>query len=480
MSWKLKEKLKTKLDAETGTIHKDWGGKLSVCLVYPNIYRVGMGNLAVHTIYHILNERDDIVCERAFLPDPDDLGEYEKSGADLISLESQKALTSFDVIAFSISFENDYRNILPILSLAKIPHRKDARSEHHPLLIVGGAAITLNPKPISKIFDKIILGEFEAYEDDIQDFFSRTTHHEPHTTKRYLRDLNKTHTQTTIYNHGVEFGKMHLIEVQRGCPRGCKYCATPTIYKPFRFRSAQSVLRMVDNGLKKRNRFGLIGADLLSHPEFVDIATEIHARDATFSASSVRVDAIDEIRARLLGSSKHRSIALGIEAGSERLRGKLGKKTSDEQVLSAVALLARHGMTKIRLYFMIGLPDENEGDIAAIASLSKEVLSTIQKNSPKGVGLQGVDITISPFIPKLGTPFEGMSFAGEGYLKQSIKKLKGLFKNERGVTLSHDSIIEASSEAFLASGNEDTLGFLEDLHGGSNLRSSLAKHFCKN
>ncbi|MBT3181298.1 MAG: radical SAM protein [Deltaproteobacteria bacterium] len=476
MSWKLKKKLEKRLDAEIGTIHKDWGGKLSICLVYPNTYRVGMGNLAVHTIYDILNAQEDIICERAFLPDDDELEEYERSGANLLSLESQKPLGEFDAVAFTISFENDYLNILPILSLAKIPHRKNERNEHHPVLIAGGAAPTLNSRPLSKIFDRIIPGEFEACNDDLTELFARREAHNAQFTKGHLKDLNDSDTQTTIYSEDVEFGNMHLIEVQRGCPRGCKYCATPSLYRPFRFRNAESVLRMVDHGLKRRKRFGLIGADLLSHPEFVEIATGIHSREAIFSASSVRIDAIDEIRARLLATSKHRSIALGVEAGSQRLRGLLGKRTTDDQALDAAALLAKHGMTKIRLYFMIGLPGETEEDLDSIISLSRKFLISIRDNAPKGKGLHGVDITISPFIPKPNTPFANEDFAGEKYIKEAIKGLKRQLKNERGINLTHDSVLHAASEALLAKGNEDIIDFLEDFHNTGNLKRSLANY----
>jgi len=477
MHWKLKKQLKNRLAAESGAIKKDWGGKRSVCLVYPNTYRVGMGNLAIHSIYKILNDRDDIVCERAFLPDRNEIQDYLQGNVDLMSLESQETLSNFDVVAFSVSFENDYLNILPILNLAKLPFKKSDRNDSMPLIIAGGAAPTLNPKPISEIFDRIILGEFESYETDIPDLFLRGTRYEaPGTKKKHFEHLDDSKTQTVIYNEAVEFGKMHLIEVERGCPKGCKFCATPTLYKPFRIRSAECILKMVDDGLKFRKKFGLVGADLLAHPEFVEIATAIHARGGTFSPSSIRVDAIDETKAKLLATSKHKSIALGVEAGSETLRDTLGKKTSDAQILDATAILSKHGITRIRLYFMIGLPGEAASDIKAIASLSKKVLKCIRENAPKGEGSHMVDITISPFIPKPNTPFKNEKFAGEKYLKGTLKDLKALLKNEKGISLGHDSVLDAALENLLANGDEAIFDLLLSVFTSKDVRRALSAH----
>lgn len=447
---------------ETGAVRKDWGGRTSICLVYPNEYRTGMGNLAVHAIYDRLNRRSDVVCERAFMPDRDMLPEYARGVAPVMSIESQRTLAEFDTVAFTISFENDYLNIIPILSMSRIPHRRDTRSGG-PILVAGGAAVTLNPRPISAIFDVIFLGEFEAIESDFMDILNGKT---KITERRIVRNLDDFPTQTIIYNEGAEFGNMHLIEVQRGCPRGCKFCATPSLYHPPRFRSAEAVMRMVDTGLAHRRKFGLIGADLLSHPEFIEIATAIHARGATFSPSSVRVDAIDEARARLLATSGHRSISLGIEAGSERLRNTLAKGISDGQILSSVGILAANEITRLRLYFMIGLPGEGEDDIAAIAKLARQ----IQKIS-NGT----VDLTISPFIPKPETPFEHEKFAGEKYLKAQVRLLRRLLQRDEEISISCHSIIAAAAEAYLAMAGEDAIEFLEDVHGGQNLRLAL-KH----
>src|SRR5512136_252792 len=161
VSWKLIQKAKGILEKERGAIQKRWGAKITICLLYPNTYHVGMSNLGFQTLYQILNTHDDVVCERAFLPEPEDLQEYRQTKTPLFSLESQKPLSSFDILAFSISFENDFLNALTLLELAHVPLESRLRDERYPWVLAGGVAVFLNPEPTSEFFDFFILGEAE-------------------------------------------------------------------------------------------------------------------------------------------------------------------------------------------------------------------------------------------------------------------------------------------------------------------------------
>src|SRR4030042_2517923 len=148
-SWKLIQKAKRILEKERGTVQKSWGGRNSICLIYPNTYHVGMSNLGFQTVYQSLNSEDDIVCERAFLPHLQDLQEYHNTPTPIFSLESQKPLSDFDILAFSISFENDFLNVLSILGLSHIPIEGKLREGAYPMVIAGGVAVFLNPEPLS-------------------------------------------------------------------------------------------------------------------------------------------------------------------------------------------------------------------------------------------------------------------------------------------------------------------------------------------
>ncbi|MFH0799087.1 MAG: radical SAM protein [Pseudomonadota bacterium] len=495
MSWNLKIRLRERLASEDGAIVKDWGGKRSVALVYPNTYAVGMGNLAVHTLYGMLNEREEIACERAFLPSKAEIAEHRRTDTPILALESQRPLAEFDAIAFSISFENDYLNLLPILDLARIPHRAADRKEDSPLLIAGGAAPTLNPAATSLIFDAIVCGEAESYADDLvpllasglpkaemlaelnrmDGIFVPSVSKETKVKRRHLKNLDAWRTQTVIHSREAEFSGMHLIEIARGCPFGCAFCATPGLYRPARHRGFDCVMSMVDEGLKFRKKFGLIGAHILSHPDFVEIARAIHARGATFSPSSVRAADIDDERAGLLAESGHRSVSLGIEAGSEKLRDAIGKGLPDERLIEAVATLARRGIARIRLYFMIGFPNETEADIEAIARLSLKISATIAAHAPKAARAASVDLTISPFVPKPGTALAGARFAGEAALKSKINIVKRLLAKERGLSVGADAPLSSAIEAYLSQCGIDAVEFLEEAFATGNVRKALAK-----
>ncbi len=495
MSWKLKQNLDSILASEKGNSIKEWGGKSSVALVFPNLYEVGMGNLAIHALYSIFNSRNDIVCERAFLPNSQTRAEHHRLSAPLLSLESQRPLAEFGSLAFSISFENDYLNILPMLDLARIEHLSKNRNKHSPLLIAGGAAVTLNPEPIADIFDVIVMGEIEDISDSISDILTSGKSKDGiidelgklpglyipsdmnscnDVQRIFTKDLNAWKTQTTIYADDAQFGDMHLIEVERGCPRRCKFCATPSLYKPPRWRSFETVMGMVKEGMAHRKKFGLIGADILSHPPFTKIARGILELGASFSLSSARVDALDEERVGLLVNSGIKSISLGIEAGSEKLRQKIRKDLNDAEIMNAVRLLAQNGVTRIRPYFIMGLPDESDEDLKAIIEISEMMRDLIREHAPKSARTTSVNLTISSFVPKPGTPLENAPFAGEKELKRRMKSLKRLVKKNEGIALNFDSALHASIEALLARGGRETLSFLEEANRIGNVRGALA------
>lgn len=495
MSWKRKEKIRSRLAGERGTIVKEWGGKRSVALLAPCPYAVGMGNLAVHTLYRLLNAQPDIVCERVFLPDPPELAEHRRTQTPPLSLETQRPLSDFDAIACTLSFENDLLHLLPLFELARLPHRAEERTAAHPLVIAGGAAPTLNPEPLAAIADAVFLGEAEEFIADLCVALvtgnrfaaidalaqipgvwlpsSGTAAGE--VARRSVTELDRFPTETVVYAAAAEFGDRHLIEVQRGCPRGCRYCATPGLYAPFRFRSATSVLAMVERGARFRDAYGLIGAEILSYPDFAQVAEAILARGKSFSLSSARVDAIDEARIALLARAGVRSIALGVEAGTERLRRAIAKPIPDAHVVEAAQLLARGGITKLRLYFMIGLPGETPEDVAAIPVLARQVRDALRESAPRDARQTEVALTLSPFVPKRRTPFADEPFAGERALKAKLKAIRRALANDRDIAVRCDAIPAAAVEAFLAQAGPEAIDFLEAAHESGNARRALPR-----
>ncbi len=410
MSWNIKAKLKQLVQAEEGTVIKDFGGKTTYLLVYPNTYYVGMSNLGVHNVYRLLNDKDDIVCERAFLAEKADLAEHKRTGTPILSVESQRPAADFDVVAFSCSFENDLQNIRTILNISKLS--KGGRQK----LIIGGAVVTLNPKKFEKDFDEVITGDFEKW------FGSGIVP-----------------ARNAIWTRNTEFGSMHLVEVQRGCPHKCKFCSAPVIYHPFKQFSKEEIIEAIDIGLPHRKKIGLIGGDIFSHPNFVEIAEYVHSKGATFSPSSVRADRITPKIAELLKISGHKTITLAPETGSEELRRLLGKNIGDEKFFSASNVLSEYGITQLKLYFMIGLPNETAKDVEAISSFVKNLF----KSCPK---VRRVTVAVNPFVPKPRTAFEKERFEDVAILKDKVNALKRDFSKINNVTLKIESPLASLHE----------------------------------
>src|SRR5438552_14197226 len=306
MSWSLKKKAQARLADEQGTIRKEWGGKVSVALVYPNTYAVGMSNLGFQTIYEHLNRLPDVVCERVFLPDAGDVEELARTGEPPFSLESLRPLRDFDLIGFSVTYEGDYINVLRLLDLGGLALRSAERSGHDPLVLMGGVCAFSNPEPMAPFMDAIAVGEGEelvteliaAYRtggDDRERFLDALAAIEgvyvpsryivvyapdggvgevrplgaapAIVTKRRLRNVNAFETVDAVKTPNAEYGHMALLEVGKGCGRGCRFCLEGQVYRPVRHRSVdalrETVARVAASGEK---RVGLVGACVSDYP----------------------------------------------------------------------------------------------------------------------------------------------------------------------------------------------------------------------
>ena len=491
MSWKIIERYRRILAAEKGTTTKNWGGKLPVCLVYPNRYRTAMSNLGLQTVYAQLNSFPDIVCERAFLPDPEELKEYGKSGTPLLSLESQRPLCDFAVIAFSVSFESDYLHIPRIFRLAGIPPFAVERSDTQPLVLAGGAALFLNPEPVAELMDLVCVGEAEAilprllpllkeeglernglleraaalpgiyvpafYEIDYSGErveAIRATHGAPSRVRReWSRELDSHPVRSEIFTPDTEFSDMYLIELSRGCPRGCRFCAAGFIYRPYRRRSLDALKEEVDRGLSGHGRLGLLAAAVSDYREIGELCRHISARGGKVSVSSLRVDNLDDDLIGALKASGHRTVALAPEGGSQRLRDLIRKDLDEEQITAACERLIADDILNLKLYFIIGLPTETTTDLEEMAALVTKIRSRVVEAARERGRLGEVTLSVNPFIPKPFTPFQWCAMEETKSLEEKLRFLKRVIGRLANVRIIAESPKEAYLQALLSRGD---------------------------
>ena len=462
MTWKTVKEARERLERERGTIYKDWGGKVPIALIYPNSYYVGMSNLGFQTIYALLNSYNNIVCERVFW-------EPKRLKAETpISLESQRPLPDFDVLAFSISYELDYFNVVQVLKASGIPLPAADRDESHPLVIAGGSCVTANPMPISPFFDCFAIGEGEAILPGFIDTLTEgiegkkdellkklaslpgvyvpALYDGKPIRRQWLADLDSVATTSVILTPDTELGGMYLIEIARGCGWGCRFCLAGFQFRPFRFRPLDSLLAQAEKGLSHVDKIGLLAAAISDHPEIGELAYRLHRMDAEISVSSLRVRPFSQALLKALAQSGAQTITLAPEAGSERLRSIINKCVTENDIIEAVDKIAKQGIRHIKLYFMIGLPTETDADIEEIIKMALALKKRIEGTVTR------ITITVEPFVPKAGTPFQWLAMAPEDVLNERVNRIKNsLTKN--GIEVRAESVGWSLVQGILSRGD---------------------------
>ncbi len=463
---KLKEARQT-LSQEQGTIIKDWGGRLPIALIYPNSYYLGMSNLGIHAIYRLLNSYDDVVCERAFW-EKDNLA----NRIPVLALESQRPLSDFAVLAFSVTYELDYFNIVQILKASGLPLYATDRDERHPLVIAGGPCITANPMPLSPFFDCLCIGEAEPILPTMLPVLSegiRDRRHEllkalvslpgiylpqHHTgtpvVRQWAKNLDDFPVTSTILTRDTELGNLFLIEAERGCNWGCRFCLVGNAFRPMRFRSVDKLIAQAKIGLQYRKRLGLVGPAVTDHPHIEELVTQLQQMGAELSVSSLRVKPLPPAVLSEVARSGARTIALAPEAGSQRLRQVIRKGITEDDILEAIDKVARQGIKQVKLYFMIGLPSETDEDIEAISKLALKCKNILDKQQ---AGCR-LTLSVSPFVPKAGTPFQWLPMESPQVLNHRLAMLKNSLQ-PKGIKIKAESPAWSQVQAVLARGDTE-------------------------
>ncbi|HEX9020004.1 MAG TPA: TIGR03960 family B12-binding radical SAM protein [Nitrospirota bacterium] len=474
MSRKLRDKTDALLAAERGTVVKP-RAEVSVALAYPNTYHVGMSNLGVHRIYSLMNDRPDTVCERVFLPDGRDLEEYARTGTALFALESKRPVKEFDILAFSVSFEQDYLNILEMLRLAGIGVDKRDRAEGAPLVVLGGICSFFNPEPLADFFDCVLVGEGEElsgefiavfrdnrrkdrkellkalsgipgvyvpefyevlYREDgtIRERGKREPPAPDRIIKRVVRDFSSS-ASTAIMTPHTEFSDMYLSEITRGCGRHCRFCMAGYIYLPPRTLAVDAAKKLVEQADGACSRVGLVGAAISDYPGIDDLCA---ATERDISVSSLRADSVSRALTERLAKSGHKTVSIAPEAGSERLRKVINKGITQDDILRAADMVFGSGIPNLKLYFIIGLPTETQEDVDAIVALALEARDVQLRHARQAGRIGRITLSVNSFVPKPFTPFQWEPMERVEGLNKKLRCLEKAVRKIGNMNLIHD------------------------------------------
>jgi radical SAM family uncharacterized protein len=475
---------------EVNAVHKDWDHTPTrVCLAFPDVYDLGMSNLGMTILYDILNREEGVLAERTYIPWFDMAAQMRAAGIPLYSLESFRPLTDFDVLGFSLPYEILYTNLLEMLDLAGLPLQSEERDENHPLVIAGGHA-TFNPEPVADFVDAFLIGEGEevivevvrAYEQ-VRDApradqlialaripgvyvprFYDVAYHPGGTVasvtpnrpgvpervqKRVLAVLPPPPTRQLVPNVSITHER-GVIEIQRGCIRGCRFCHAGIVTRPVRERPPEEILAaagriLEQTGYEELALLSLSSSDYSHIEEVVKGLAERYAgRHLSLSLPSLRIESFSVDLADAISEGRRTGFTFAPEAGTERMRRVINKDIPTGHMLEIARQVFERGWRTVKLYFMIGLPGEQAADVEAIIDLAYAVRSAGRKAHGRRAQ---VNVSVGTFVPKPHTPFQWAGLAAMDEIRTRQAELRRRLRG-RGLKLSwndpHTTLLEAA------------------------------------
>ena len=498
-------------------MRKSHGGRLRIALAFPNTYFVGMSNLGFQTMYKLFNAEEGIVCERVFLPPKTELAEQMASGAPLMTLESQTLVRDFDILAFSVSFEWDYTNVVTMLRLAGLAPRATARTHHDPLVMIGGAVTFVNPEPLALFSDVIAAGEGEALVPSLLKAFDTASDREellrlltlergfyipsfyeveydeqgriaawvpkagtgapPVVKKAALKTTDAVDPPaTTIFTPETEFGSRFLVEVVRGCANLCRFCWAGYNYLPVRAFPFDRIMELAERARPHSKRAGLVSIALCDHPQIEDILTGLMKMGFSISPASLRLDDLTPTILRLLRESGERTVTIAPEVGSDRLRRVINKTVTNDEILAAAELIFAAGIENLKLYFMIGLPTETDDDLVAIRDLTLQLREKMLAHARHRGHIGRIVGSVNPLVPKPGTAYQWLAMEDDKSIDRKIKRLRALTADIDNVFFNIKSERHSFYQALMSLGDRRVAPVIEAAErNGGQWRAAVAE-----
>ncbi|MFM6376848.1 MAG: TIGR03960 family B12-binding radical SAM protein, partial [Microcystis panniformis] len=481
------------LGNELGAKHKEWASAVvRWVLTYPEVYEVGASNLGHIILYNILNAQPRQLCDRTYLPAPDLAQKLKQTKTPLFALESRRCLTDFDILGFSLSYELGATNILEMLDLAAIPLTwRERDAGNYPLIFAGGQTATSNPEPYADFFDFIALGDGEELLPEIglileEGKLANLSKEEllldlaqipgvyvprfydvtpigaviPNRDDVPKRILRRVATPIPAYSIGlVPFVEtVHdrlVVEIRRGCTRGCRFCQPGMLTRPARDVQPEAVIESIEKGMRATgyNEFSLLSlscSDYLALPAVgMEIKNRLQNENISLSLPSQRVDRFDENIANIIGGNRQSGLTFAPEAGTQRMRDVINKGLTNEELLRGIKTAVEQGWDKVKLYFMIGLPGETDVDVIGIAETVRWLRRECRLPKRKPLDFT---LTISNFTPKPHTPFQWHSVSTAEFIRKQ-ELLKQEFQGMRGVKVNYTDVRISAMEDFIGRGD---------------------------
>ncbi|HUF23591.1 MAG TPA: radical SAM protein [Vicinamibacterales bacterium] len=506
------------LEREVGYTVKPHAGRLRVALAFPNTYFVGMSNLGLQTVYRLFNAREDVVCERVFLPPKQELKALGDRGLPLVTLESQTPVNDFDVFAFSVSFEWDYTNLLTMLGLAKIPVYAADRTARHPLIVIGGAVTFVNPEPLALFADVIAAGEGEVLVPALADaltsgdydretalralatqrgfyipsFYNVRYAEEGHITAFEPKPgtgaapiVRKAAVRTTealdppvtsIFTPDTEFGSRFLVEVVRGCANLCRFCWAGYNYLPVRAFPADRILALAAAAKPYSSKAGLVSIALCDHPKIEEILDGLADLGYSISPASLRLDDLTPGIVRRLKASGERSLTIAPETGSDRLRRVINKTVTNDEILAAADMIFSEGIENLKLYFMIGLPTETDEDLEAIRDLTLQLHERMLAHARERGRIGRIIASVNPLVPKPGTAYQWLPMERPDVIDRKIRRMRELTAGVDNVYFNIKSERHSFYQALMSLGDRRVApAIVAAERNGGNWRAAVAE-----